>query len=334
MIIPHLPEKRNEKTLFRFDAEFVEERRRALQTFVYNICIHPQLRDAPELVAFCSSSSANLHSSEPLHDALGGRAPSLSSSALAKAQAADPSLEPETEKYEAMERYVDQLEEQLQQLQQMAQRISDRRLKMYDFIKSLGPIFSSLARDDASLGAALSAVSQKCEAITSMYKSQSATDENRITVPLHMYKCLCAAARSALRRRESSLQLLCESLLENEDLTRKLAAMKAAQADPAKRSLFQKMGGGGDAVEQIAKHEAKVSAAMDLLIKRREVYADACSSIQEDAARLHSLQLQDFKTMMLGFACRQGEFHKGVMETWASVLPVVEAAAAKADNDA
>jgi hypothetical protein len=30
----------------------------------------------------------------------------------------------------------------------------------------------------------------------------------------------------------------------------------------------------------------------------------------------------------------QGEFHKGIMDTWASVLPIVEAAAATAKNGA
>jgi hypothetical protein len=37
----------------------------------------------------------------------------------------------------------------VQQLLQMGQRISERRVKMHDFIKSLGPIFSSLARDNS-----------------------------------------------------------------------------------------------------------------------------------------------------------------------------------------
>lgn len=142
-----------------------------------------------------------------------------------------------------------------------------------------------------SLGGALTAVSQKCEAITCMYKSQSATDENRLTVPLrmcispplpslhfrntlHMYKCLCASARAALLSRESALQLLCEAVLESDDLSRKLEALKAAQIDPSKRSLFQKMGGGGDSAEQIAKYETKAAAALDLLAKRREVYSE------------------------------------------------------------
>jgi hypothetical protein len=50
--------------------------------------------------------------------------------------------------YEALEQYLCGLEEQLRQLQQMAQRISDRRVKMHDFIKTLGPIFLCLGRDD------------------------------------------------------------------------------------------------------------------------------------------------------------------------------------------
>ena len=44
-------------TLFRFEPEFIEHRRAALQTFIFNVCAHPQLRDAPELAAFCTSSS-------------------------------------------------------------------------------------------------------------------------------------------------------------------------------------------------------------------------------------------------------------------------------------
>ena len=124
--------------------------------------------------------------------------------------------------YEALEQYLTGLEEQLQQLKQIAQRISDRRGKMcenalpavsfcnnlfrYDFVKTLGPIFSSLSRDDArsniflllfilfthplhSLSDALVAISRKCDAITSMYKAQCSSDESRLAVPLQMCAC-------------------------------------------------------------------------------------------------------------------------------------------------
>ncbi len=64
-------------------------------------------------------------------------------------QAIDAELKDEKNVYEALEQYLTGLEEQLRQLQQMAQRISDRRLKLYDFVKTLGPIFSSLGQDDS-----------------------------------------------------------------------------------------------------------------------------------------------------------------------------------------
>lgn len=163
-----------------------------------------------------------------------------------------------------------------------------------------------------------------------MYKAQCSSDESRLAVPLQMYKSLCVSARNALRCRQSALHLLCEAILELDTYGLKLQEAKVSHKDPSKRSLFQRLGGGGDTVEQIAKYEAKVAANGDLVIKRRQVYSEVCQAIQEDFERLHAMQLQDFKTMMLGFACSQGEFHKGIMETWAAVLPVVEAAAASA----
>ena len=104
--MPVLPEKRKDKMLFRFDPEFVEQRRSDLQTFMFNVCLHPQLRDAPELVTFCSSSSLQLHASEPVHQALGAAPPSLSAATLAKAKALDAELDDGTERWEALERYV------------------------------------------------------------------------------------------------------------------------------------------------------------------------------------------------------------------------------------
>jgi hypothetical protein len=56
------------------------------QAFVFNICCHPDLRNAPELSAFCTSSSPQLHSSEALHQVLGPSPPSLSATIVAKAQ--------------------------------------------------------------------------------------------------------------------------------------------------------------------------------------------------------------------------------------------------------
>ena len=70
---------------------------------------------------------------------------------------------------------------------------------MYTFVKALGPIFSSLSRDDPSLCSALACIAEKCDIITAMcvrnarpavrfcnnlnmYKSQAAADETRFTV--------------------------------------------------------------------------------------------------------------------------------------------------------
>jgi hypothetical protein len=143
-------------------------------------------------------------------------------------------------RYDALEKYLTGLEEQLLQLQQIAQRISERRVKMYvlnillhfNFVTSCActilsrtsapsfprsaamtpgefswPLCSSLkdlpflhiifgtihpiivtpSFSNGSLGSALVAISQKCDAITSMYKSQASTDETRLAVPLQMY---------------------------------------------------------------------------------------------------------------------------------------------------
>jgi len=89
-----------------------------------------------------------------------------------------------------------------------------------------------------------------------------------------MYKSLCVSARNALRCRQSALHLLCEAILELDTYGLKLQEAKVSHKDPSKRSLFQRLGGGGDTVEQIAKYEAKVAANGDLVIKRRQVYSE------------------------------------------------------------
>ncbi len=87
-----------------------------------------------------------------------------------------------------------------------------------------------------------------------------------------MYQCNCTSARNALRCRESALQLLCEIIIQLDEHAQKLRELKIAHADPSKRSIFQRMGGDGDLIEQIAKFEAKVAADGDLLVKRRQIY--------------------------------------------------------------
>ena len=82
--MPALPEKRKQ-ILFRFDLEFVEERRRALQMFMFNVCCHPDLRNSPELISFCTSLYEQLYE-EPVEYAIGLNPPVLSVSSLARAQ--------------------------------------------------------------------------------------------------------------------------------------------------------------------------------------------------------------------------------------------------------
>ncbi len=92
-----------------------------------------------------------------------------------------------------------------------------------------------------------------------------------------MYQCNCVSARNALRCRESALQLLCETIIQLDEHAQKLRELKISHVDPSKRSIFQRMGGGGDLLEQVAKFEAKVAADSDLLVKRRQIYNDVRS---------------------------------------------------------
>jgi hypothetical protein len=87
-----------------------------------------------------------------------------------------------------------------------------------------------------------------------------------------MYQSHCISARNALRCRESALQLLCETIIQLDEHAKKLRELKISHADPSKRSFFQRMGGGGDLLEQVAKFEAKVAAESDLLVRRRQIY--------------------------------------------------------------
>lgn len=168
-----------------------------------------------------------------------------------------------------------------------------------------------------------------------MYKCQSSTDESRLTVRLpalpslnfcntlpryhciclspffipsrhfcdvlRMYKCLCTSARNALQSRNSALQLLCEATLESHELLQKLRDAKEAQSDPSKRTLFRRMGGGGDALVQITKLEGKAAAGQEILTKRRLVYAQVgrpLLALQQPGVS-PSTRLSFFKTTFL-----------------------------------
>ncbi len=129
-----------------------------------------------------------------------------------------------------------------------------------------------------------------------------------------MYKCLCTSARNALRCRESALQLLCEATLELDGHNRKLHEIKVSHTDPSKRSIFQRMSGGGDAAEQIAKYEAKVAAEADLLSTRRQCYSEVRSLFRAIFFRRCFSSRTGYLTRTTGLPCYSRRHGKAALD--------------------
>ncbi|CAN6439180.1 unnamed protein product [Victoria cruziana] len=179
IFIPPLPEK-SAVEKFRFSAEFIELRRRALDIFVNRIASHPQLQQSEDLRIFLQEDEDTMERARSLEMGIFKKKPADLMQMIKEVQTRvtdvvlgkEKPVEESDPEYEKLKQYVFELEEHLAEAQKQAFRLVKRHRELGQSLSDFGKAVKLLgACEGNSLGKAFSDFGMKAEILS--YKLQN-----------------------------------------------------------------------------------------------------------------------------------------------------------------
>ncbi|KAJ3611880.1 hypothetical protein NHX12_021893 [Muraenolepis orangiensis] len=211
LIVHPLPEKFVMKGLVeRFNEDFIESRRRALQLFLSKTADHPLLSRSPPLKLFLSEPDLTAHKKQ---------GPSFLSRVGDSVRAVANSvrgLKSRPEEFVAMQEYADDFSNKMASLDKITQRIIKEQNEYLDELRQYGPIYTQWAGLEAELSEPLRGVASCVDHCGRETEEQVGHLADVLEPALHQY-LLCADTLKTVLRRRDNIQA--ESEAKNDALT-------------------------------------------------------------------------------------------------------------------
>ncbi|GJP71995.1 hypothetical protein CLOP_g2773 [Closterium sp. NIES-67] len=319
-IVPPLPDK-NVVEKFRFSREFVESRRRGLETFVRRVARHPVLGQAEELQHFLKDSEDRwtMEMRKTAESKLLGAKPSDFFSLFSSVQSTlasavlgreDVTEEKETER---LKRYADALEKALTDCHRDALQFVKKQRELGASMCEFGVALQSLGQwEEGPLGKCFSEVGNKADIVGSATRNNAQVFLENLEEPLKEYVRLVISLKKAISDRSLAWRNL--NQLEA-DLKAKKGKLHRAQATSQKQ----------EKIEEIEKEIADVTRKVE---DARKEHADVAQRLGGELQRCHVEMAADFDRMFRDFRAVQVRIQRQTAHSWESLQPAIRAAGA------
>ncbi|CAN6439178.1 unnamed protein product [Victoria cruziana] len=315
IFIPPLPEK-SAVEKFRFSAEFIELRRRALDIFVNRIASHPQLQQSEDLRIFLQEDEDTMERARSLEMGIFKKKPADLMQMIKEVQTRvtdvvlgkEKPVEESDPEYEKLKQYVFELEEHLAEAQKQAFRLVKRHRELGQSLSDFGKAVKLLgACEGNSLGKAFSDFGMKAEILS--YKLQNEADSVLMNFeePLKDYVRAVQSIKATMADRANAFRQQCE-LTE----TAKLKEIN---------------------LERLMLARSEKAADAEIECKELKAESEEATRRFETIVRLMNQEMvrfQEEKTMDMGLAFH--EFAKGqaklaneIADAWRGLLPKLDA---------
>lgn len=322
IIVPPLPEK-NAVEKFRFSAEFIEVRRRALDVFVNRVARHPQLCLSTDLQLFLEANEEAWarEVGRPMDSSYFKKRPgdfvqmfkevqtSLTNAVLGKEK-----VEEETDaEYEQLKSYVAGLDANLGDCQRQSLRLVKRQKEVGQAFADFGEAVSGLGQcEGGALGRAYGELGRRAEALS--LKAQKQATELLMTLeePLKEYVRIVQSIKNVMVDRGQALKYYHDCCSELEAKRGKLQKSKQAQPPPREGKIR-------DAEHEIMEGKRRAEVAKeryDLILER----------MAGEVPRFQQEKERDLGAVLLALAVRQAQLAQEYAADWRTLLPAVQAA--------
>ncbi|PKS11037.1 hypothetical protein jhhlp_002797 [Lomentospora prolificans] len=309
VVVPPPPEK---QAVGRFESNFVESRRQALERMLNKIASHPMLQHDPDLKLFLESESFNVdikhkERREPLPQESKGVLGSLGISVGSSSKFVE-----QDEWFHDRKVYLDALENQLKALLKSMETMVSQRKAMAEAAGDFSSALHALSTVELShtLSGPLDALSELQLTIRDVYDRQAQQDVLTFGIVLEEYIRLIGSVKQAFTQRQKAFYAWHSA---ESDLQKKRAAQdKLLRQGKSQQDRLTQVG------SEVAEAERKVHHA-------RGLFEDMGKLMRAELDRFEREKVEDFKSGVETFLESAVEAQKELIEKWETFLMQLDA---------
>jgi sorting nexin-1/2 len=324
IIIPPLPEK-NAIQKYQMTAEFIEQRRQALQVYVNRVAAHPALEGSTVLQHFLEASEEDwalemARSATPLGGASSGSLPGKrygldrtlqlfkdlthNTASLVHGKHDEDDEDPD---YLKVKEYILQLEAHLAETHRQAQRLIRKQTELGASLGDFGSSLLGLGKfEQPPLADQFLSMGEKSAVLARNSQEQAEALLSSFEAPLKEFVRLVKSAKAVMADRSSALQAAHQAGAEKEAKRNKLnklrgvAGIKEEKIAEAERELHE-----------VGQKEERAKATYELIVRR----------MSEDLARFQRERATELAAVLHDFAVSQAQLATETARVWKQLLP-------------
>ncbi|OAL31141.1 hypothetical protein AYO20_08376 [Fonsecaea nubica] len=310
VVVPPPPEK---QAVGRFDSEFIESRRQALERMLNKIAAHPILHHDADLKIFLESEAFNIDvkNKENREPDLGQNKGMLSAIGINVGSSSGKFVEHD-DWFHDRRVYLDALENQLKALMKAVDTVVDQRKGLAAAAGEFAASVNSLAQVDLSpaFSGPLQGLSDVQMRIRELYERQAQQDVLTLGITVDEYIRLIGSVKQAFSQRQKAFH-----------------AWHAAESELAKRrSAHEKLlRQGKSQQDKLNEVGASVSDAEKKAHQARLLFEDMGRLMRGELERFEREKVEDFKSGVETFLEGAVEAQKELIELWETFLLQMDA---------
>jgi len=309
-IVPPLPEK---QAVSRFNAEFVEGRRRQLEKFLIRVSLHPELSGADALRVFLSaddiafSLAKSSKSTEATGDSGGGV---LKWFKETKTVLAKDLVKSESDgQIEEITQYITTLETQMKNVVQHTTSLVKKGKETANGMFEFGLAFTLLGQsEEDQLGTALTQMGHTADTLSVLSLEQAEKEGASFEDPMVDYIRLIASVKTALAKRHDKRVTYSTCLAEV----------------AAKQGALAKVQGAAGKEDKVASAEAALKGSEEGLAGAEKDFKEVNERVLREVARFKVEKAADMRKTVMDYINLQIEYNKRMEQVWQALVPQLE----------
>ncbi|KAF3937189.1 hypothetical protein ABW19_dt0203158 [Dactylella cylindrospora] len=307
VIVPPPPEKQN---LGRFDQDFVESRRAALERMLNKIALHPVLQQDGDLKIFLESESFNVDVKQKEKQAASaetGGGGLFGSIGIGGAFSTAQKFVETDEWFLDRKAYLDALETQLKNLMKSIDTVIKQRKELAESANDFGNSLHALSAVELSnsLSSPLASLADLQIRLKELYDRQAQQDVLTLGITIDEYIRLIGSVKLAFQQRQKAFH-----------------SWHAAESDTQKkRSTYEKLQRQGKTQgDRLNQMQAEVADSEKKLHQARVLFDEMGRLMKNELDRFEREKVDDFKSGVETFLESAVEAQKEAIELWETYL--------------
>ncbi|KAL2613303.1 hypothetical protein R1flu_024995 [Riccia fluitans] len=321
IFIPPLPEK-SAVEKFRFSAEFIEVRRRALDVFLKRIASHPHLRSSEDLKNFLTADEEvwAMEKARLLGGSVFKKNPvdflqmfkEVQTKVTDVVLGKDKPLEETDSEYEKVKRYVEVLEEHLSEAQKQSFRLVKRQRELGQALSEFGKAVKSLGDcEGGPVGRAFSGLGGQSDILSVKLQLQAQELLMKFEEPIKEYVRIIQSIKNVMADRAQAYRL-------QKDLSE---AFKLKELNLEKLRLVRP--------DKVAEAEVEVREMKVQSDVARARFEDIVRLMAQEMERFQEEKAKDLGAILQDFARAQAQLAADTADAWRTLLPELDQCSAE-----